>query len=323
MLDKDKIMERLIKEGPTRWYHKFEVVKDSGIFTPGIVPVKYDSRFRTYGMTEEFVKGKRVLDIGSYTGALAFYFEDLGAEVVALDIHDPLATGFSLVHEIRNSNIQHRQYSIYELNPDDFGYFDIIAFFGVFYHLKHPILALERINSVCKPDSLLFGGGTGSDVWVHDDDRSCSNGANFSAIKKEMIQDDTIMSIECLNDLSIAGFAGTQYYGDRTNWFIPNLKCIEAWFKRTGFKMEKCTYLSAPIEREWNTMGVKRSSIQFLASYAGEPEPEYVEAAYTYNPHQKLKPIYQYRIPHSCEVERLERRIKELEDELVRLKNKA
>ena len=38
---------------------------------------------------------------------------------------------------------------MYELDPRTFGTFDMVFFFGVLYHLRHPLLALEKILSVC------------------------------------------------------------------------------------------------------------------------------------------------------------------------------
>jgi hypothetical protein len=34
---------------------------------------------------------------------------------------------------------------MYEITPGHIGTFDIVLFMGVLYHLKHPLLALERV----------------------------------------------------------------------------------------------------------------------------------------------------------------------------------
>ena len=47
-------------------------------------------------------------------------------------------------------------YSVFDLKSSVFGYFDIILFLGVFYHLAHPTLALERLNLVLKKNSILI-----------------------------------------------------------------------------------------------------------------------------------------------------------------------
>jgi tRNA (mo5U34)-methyltransferase len=45
--------------------------------------------------------------------------------------------------------------NVYDLEPRRLGTFDLVLFYGVFYHLKHPQLALERIRSICT-GTLLF-----------------------------------------------------------------------------------------------------------------------------------------------------------------------
>ena len=39
--------------------------------------------------------------------------------------------------------------NVYDLNPRAFGTFNVVLFFGVLYHLRNPILALEKILTVC------------------------------------------------------------------------------------------------------------------------------------------------------------------------------
>ena len=40
---------------------------------------------------------------------------------------------------------EHRA-SVYDLNPKTFASFDLVFFFSVLYHLRHPLLALEKIH---------------------------------------------------------------------------------------------------------------------------------------------------------------------------------
>ena len=43
----------------------------------------------------------------------------------------------------------------YEINPATLGTFDLVMFFGVLYHLRNPLLALERIQQVCSGTLLM------------------------------------------------------------------------------------------------------------------------------------------------------------------------
>jgi tRNA (mo5U34)-methyltransferase len=87
--------------------------------------------------------GKRVLDIGAWDGWFSFQMERRGAEVLAIDNWDN--PRFHQAKAMLHSRVEYRQMDIYELTPQRVGYFDIVLFMGVLYHLKHPLLALERV----------------------------------------------------------------------------------------------------------------------------------------------------------------------------------
>lgn len=321
--ERNCILRRLEQEGPKRWYHSIEVVKGSGIWTPGDLPATdFNSRLNSCGVTPSSLVGKRVLDIGTYTGALSFYLEDLGCEVVALDVQSPKGTGFSLIHELRHSSVEFRLGSVYDLCEEDFGVFDLIAFYGVFYHLKHPLLALDRINSVLKSGGTLIGGGTGADAWFHDNDRSCTVGVAFDKVTAKAIQNPAVLSAKNLNYLPLCGFASTHFFLDTSNWFIPNTECVKGWLKRTGFETDRIWCTQNKLPRDWNTSGLQRASIFFSAHKTGNPESEYGDITYLkrYNPDQKEESVYQFRIPVQSEVLKLQQRVCALEQEIEKLK---
>ena len=75
-----------------------------------------------------------------------FTFEDGAArraDVMAVDCWDN--PRFHEMHAILNSKAEHRVMDIYDMTPATIGRFDIVLFMGVLYHLKHPLLALERV----------------------------------------------------------------------------------------------------------------------------------------------------------------------------------
>jgi tRNA (mo5U34)-methyltransferase len=89
------------------------------------------------------LKGKRVLDIGCWDGWFSFEMERRGAEVMAIDCWDN--PRFRQMHAAYRSRVDFRLLDMYELTPQTVGRFDIVLFMGVLYHLKHPLLALERV----------------------------------------------------------------------------------------------------------------------------------------------------------------------------------
>jgi len=270
---------KLLQQYPyTEWLQRFEVIPGSGVFTPGfsdVTTASYNRTFSTLQVDPQCFRGKRILDIGTNGGALAFYLEEIGAEVLAIDIAEPHRYGFSFVHQMRRSHVEFRRLSVYELSPIELGTFDIIMFFGVFYHLKHPLLALERINSVLADGGMMLGNGTVSDGWYHDDaDERCDKGVAMHAVTSERIGDEKILSVPSLASLSLCGFSTGQFMRDPSNWFIPNTACFTAWLKSSGFQLEKENTYIYPIKRDWNSHGVFTSSLTFKAVKTGPPQAE-------------------------------------------------
>jgi SAM-dependent methyltransferase len=307
-MEKQEMERRLKEAGTLKWFHRFEVVEGSGVYTPGWVnasPENYNWMFSGLNLDPGFFRGKRCLDIGTSTGALAFYLEGLGANVTAIDICESKDRGFAVVHEIRGSKVEFRRASVYDLNPDDFGHFDIIMFFGVYYHLKHPLLAFERINSIGKEGSLLLGGGATCDRWYHDDDLNCERGVNLGLISKEIIADEKILSVKNLNDLPLCGFSAGHFLRDNSNWFIPNSACVANWIKAAGFQVESSFSHILQLDLDWNTNGVSSSSFSFKAAKSGKPLPENSE-------------LHDYQIPTSLELQRARETINRLEAQLCK-----
>ena len=125
----------------TGWWHSFEL--PDGTEIRGVCALDgLKNRIAQFPIPSD-LRGKRVLDIGAWDGWYSFEMERRGAEVMAIDCWDN--PRFREMHEILGSRVDYRQYDIYELTPDLMGRFDIVLFLGVLYHLKHPLLALERV----------------------------------------------------------------------------------------------------------------------------------------------------------------------------------
>src|SRR6201996_4023048 len=134
---------RLIAAHP-HWYHQIEVAP--GVVTPGV----NDSQMilDTLRLPDD-LSGLRVLDIGARDGFFSFECERRGAaEVVAIDYLPPEETGFPIAKKLVGSDVELRQANVYDLTPEEFGTFDLVLFLGVLYHLRDPMLALDRIADV-------------------------------------------------------------------------------------------------------------------------------------------------------------------------------
>jgi len=151
------------------WYHTMDVLP--GVTTPGW----FDLRHALDTIPFPDVAGARCLDVGTWDGFYAFELERRGAaEVVAVDLPDladldypadvratpgfdpsfattqPRMAGFQLAHELRGSSVDWRGCSIYDLDPDELGTFDLVVVGSLLVHLRDPVRALEAVRRVTR-----------------------------------------------------------------------------------------------------------------------------------------------------------------------------
>jgi len=149
-----------------QWYHTLELAP--GIVTPGW----FDLRELADQILPASLAGKRCLDVGTFDGFWAFEMERRGAaEVLAVDILDPRqwdwpvnsseeviaalaerkrdGAGFDVARDAFGSTVEHRELSIYDLDPSDLGTFDFVYLGSLLLHLKDPVRGLEAARSVC------------------------------------------------------------------------------------------------------------------------------------------------------------------------------
>lgn len=215
-----KFSEEYIRESIASvpyWWHRIEVAP--GIFTPGHDNTHHKKEWMRLPKN---MRGKRVLDIGAYEGFFSFECERRGADVTAVDVKAATDTGFAVVHELLNSKVNHLKKTVYNLDPEEMGHFDIVLFLGVLYHLRHPLLALDKIYSVC--NDLLILESQICDSWF-------INKAG-KPVSLESFSPD-------LTELPLAQFYPyDELSNDPSNWWSPNLVALEGMIKTSGFEPE-------------------------------------------------------------------------------------
>ncbi len=181
------------------FYHSIEL--PDGRIIPGFQSIETQRmRIAQFPIPHD-LRGKRVLDIGAWDGWFSFEMERRGATVVAVDATKK--TRFLEARAMMGSKVEHVVADISHLTPRDVGYFDIVLFFGVLYHLKHPMLALER---VCELSTDLVC----VESFVTDEQPS-----------------GTIPAMEF--------YEGTELAGQFDNWVGPNISCLMAMCRTAGF----------------------------------------------------------------------------------------
>ena len=132
-------------------YHSIEL--PDGSVLPGLQSIEHLRwRLERFGLAED-LRGKRVLDIGAWDGWFSFECERRGADVVAVDCVE--MDTFVEARRLRGSKVEYLTLDVNELSARKLGRFDVVLFFGVLYHLRHPLLALEKAVELSRDIALI------------------------------------------------------------------------------------------------------------------------------------------------------------------------
>jgi tRNA (mo5U34)-methyltransferase len=186
------------------WFHRIDL--GHGVISPG--QDNSQSKLATFGIPED-LRGWSVLDVGAWDGFFSFEAERRGAApVLATDYFSwrggswGSKEGFELSRRARGSKVQDMMIDVMDISPERTGRFDLVLFLGVLYHMRHPLLSLEKVAAVT--NRLLI-------LETHVDMLDCPRPA-------------------------MAFYPERELYNDPTNWCGPNPPMIEALLKDVGFQ---------------------------------------------------------------------------------------
>jgi tRNA (mo5U34)-methyltransferase len=216
--DMDKLMARARAQ---RWFHRIRLSDDFVTPGPDDTAAKL-ANLEALGLPQDLT-GKRVLDIGAWDGFFSFEMERRGAEVVALDHVEKEATGFVVASEILDSKVTWKTSNIYDLDPEELGYFDVVLCLGVIYHLRHIILGMDRVRGVMKPGANLYIETAGIDHHVLG-----GNGTFMPLVSAGPAGTGPLLQLYAEGELG----------KDGSNFFAPNAAGLEALLRATEFKVD-------------------------------------------------------------------------------------
>ena len=169
------------------------------------------------------LSGLSVLDIGCNGGFYAMAMKRRGAaRVLGIDTDERYLAQARFAAEVEELDIEFRPLSVYDVATLG-ERFDVVFFMGVFYHLRHPLLALDLIWEHVASDLLVFQSmQRGSpDVTAVGDD--------YDFWDQKIFDEPGYPRLH---------FVEKSYAGDPTNWWAPNRACSEAMLRSSGFTIE-------------------------------------------------------------------------------------
>jgi tRNA (mo5U34)-methyltransferase len=231
------------------WHQRWELF--DGIYLPGRNDV--ETILEDVGLPEDLT-GKRVLDVGAWNGGFSFECERRGAsEVIALSLEDPETSGFNRLKAVLGSNVSYALGSVYNLDPQSLGQFDIVLFLGVLYHLRYPLLAADKLRAVTRGELL---------IETHVIDQCFIPAGKTSADALPLTQVSPALGGVPLWQF----YRRTELGDDPSNWFGPNVTAVLEGFGSAGFDVS--------LLRCWGTRAgfraVPTTKAGFTGTYEGQ-----------------------------------------------------
>jgi tRNA (mo5U34)-methyltransferase len=220
-LTADEIEKRVSELGP--WFHNLHL---SGVQTaPDHFLGDYPS-FKWKHFQHSIpgdLSGLTVLDVGCNAGFYSLQMKQRGAKrVLGIDHDEAYLAQARFAAEVSNLDISFERLSVYEVGSLK-EKFDLVIFMGVFYHLRHPLLALDLLRQHVTKDwfvfqSMLRGSRT---VPKINQEYPFSEYAVFDSPGFPKMH-----------------FVEHSYSQDPTNWWIPNRACAESVLRSAGFRID-------------------------------------------------------------------------------------
>lgn len=220
MTDEEVNRQRIDQLGP--WFHNMLL---GGVWTApehflGDYPNVKWQRF-AHALPADLT-GRTVPDIGCNGGFYAIEMKRRGADrVVAVDADPDYFAQASFAAKLAGVEIEFRQLSVYDVGRIG-DRFDLVLFLSVFYHLRHPLLALDLIHEHVADDLLVFQSMQRGSDWVEPVD---ADYPFFAAAKFDRPGYPKLHFIE------------HSYSHDNTNWWAPNRACSAAMLRSAGFEI--------------------------------------------------------------------------------------
>jgi tRNA (mo5U34)-methyltransferase len=219
VMDRDTLAKRVGELG--EWFHNLDlhgVATAPNHFLGDFPSVKWK---HIAAVIPQDLSGATVLDIGCNAGFYSIEMKRRGAaRVLGLDVDDRYLTQARFAAATLGLDIEFQKCSVYEVESIP-GQFDYVLFMGVFYHLRYPLYALDRVIKKVA-GKLIF------QTMLRGSDRIRQWAENYHFWNKEIFSDP---------DFPCMFFIEHKYADDPTNWWIPNAGAAQAMLRSSGLEI--------------------------------------------------------------------------------------
>ncbi len=203
------------------WFHNLHLGQDDAVETAPNHPLgDFPSNF--FHCFEHVLPldltGQTVLDIGCNAGFYSFEMKRRGASrVLGIDSEPLYLRQAEFARDQVGLDVEFRQMDVYDVGQLG-ERFDLVLFLGVFYHLRHPLYALEKVTSL-----------VGRQLLFQTMERGSSE--PMAVASDYPFQETDVFLGERFPRMY---FIEGRFAGDPTNWWIPNSAATAAMLRSVG-----------------------------------------------------------------------------------------
>jgi tRNA (mo5U34)-methyltransferase len=167
------------------------------------------------------LSGKEVLDIGCNAGFYSLRLHARGARVTGIEVDSRYLAQARFAAEVLGADIEYLQMDVYDVHHLGRS-FDYVLFMGVLYHLRYPLLALDRISGIVR-ERLIF------QSLVRGSPEVAPVRADYPMEEESAFWDPGFPQLY---------FIEHSFAGDPSNWWIPNRAAVEAMLRSANFRVD-------------------------------------------------------------------------------------
>jgi len=219
---REEVISRIRELEP--WFQNVEIAE--GVHTKPGSEYPLDRWRLVEPLLPTSLEGKVCLDVGCSAGFFSIKMREKGAQLVVGIDKGEQPRAIEQAKFARDmlgvDNVEYYELSVYEVDKLNVQ-FDFVLFLGVLYHLRNPLLALEKLRQVTRGSMIVQTVTTrthGTDAPIPED----------VSLRSDMFHDPSFPKLH---------FIEQRLDGDESCWWLPNLECVVAMLRSAGFYVGK------------------------------------------------------------------------------------